>query len=96
MPEAKFKVLEEEKARELTHLKRASSHLALGVFYAREGMAAEDEKDFQILVDSNPQSSIPQMLPRTISNAEQKRRICRDYPFLYPDKYRRAIPISLR
>jgi len=44
MPEAKFKVLEEMKARELNRLKRANSHLALGFFYAREGMVAEAER----------------------------------------------------
>jgi hypothetical protein len=41
MPEAKFKVLEEVKAIQLSRLKGANSHLALGVFYALEGMAAE-------------------------------------------------------
>ena len=68
MPEAKFKVLEEEKARELNRLKRANSHLALGVFYAREGMAAEAEREFQILVDNNPQSPIAQRLLRIIES----------------------------
>jgi hypothetical protein len=38
MPEAKFKLLKEVKARELNRLKQANSHLALGVFYAMEGM----------------------------------------------------------
>ena len=52
MPEAKFKVLEEMKARELNRLKRANSHLALGVFYALEGMTTEAEKEFQILADN--------------------------------------------
>jgi hypothetical protein len=66
MPEAKFKVLEEGKARELNRLKRANSHLALGVFYAREGMIVEAEKEFQILVDDNPQSPIAQRPLRII------------------------------
>jgi hypothetical protein len=34
--------------------------------YALEGMAAEAEREFQILVDSNPQSSIAQGRPRII------------------------------
>jgi hypothetical protein len=66
MPEAKFKVLEEVKARELNRLKRANFHLALGVFYALEGISAEAEREFQILVDNNPQSSFAQRLLRII------------------------------
>jgi hypothetical protein len=68
MPEAKFKVLEEMKARELNRLKRANSHLSLGVFYALEGMATEADREFQILVDNNPQSSIAQRLLRIIES----------------------------
>lgn len=68
MPEAKFKVLEELKARELNRLKSENSHLLLGVFYALEGMAAESEREFQILVDNNPQSSIAQRLIRIIES----------------------------
>lgn len=66
--EAKFKVLEEVKAHELNRLKRSTSHLALGVFYACEGMAAEAEKEFQILVDKNSQSSVVQRLFRIIKS----------------------------
>jgi hypothetical protein len=68
MAEAKFKVLEEAKARELSRLKRVNSHFVLGIFYAREGMAAEAEKEFQTLVDSNPQSSIAQRLLHIIES----------------------------
>jgi hypothetical protein len=62
MPEAKFKVLEVEKAHELNLVKRANSHLMLGVFYAREGMLAEARQAFQNLVNNNPQSPIAQRL----------------------------------
>jgi hypothetical protein len=68
MPEAKFKVLEEVKARELNRLKRANSHLALGVFYALEGMSAEAEKEFQILADNNSHSLVAQRLLRIIQS----------------------------
>jgi len=68
MPEAKFKVPEEVKARELGRPKRANSHLALGVFYAMEGIATKSEREFQILVDNNPQSSIAQGLLRIIKS----------------------------
>lgn len=68
MPEARFKVLEEERARELNMLKRFNSQLALGVFYAREGMLAEAGQQFQILVDKNPQSPIAKRLLRIIES----------------------------
>jgi hypothetical protein len=68
MPETKFKVLEEVKARELNPLKRANSHLALGVFYTLEGMAAEVEREFQILDDNNSHSPIAQRLLRIIES----------------------------
>lgn len=68
MPEAKFKVLEEEKVRELSHLKRANSQLLLGVFCAREGMLAEAKQAFQSLADDNPQSPIVQKLPGLIKS----------------------------
>lgn len=59
VPEMKFKVLETTKIRQLEQLRRrAFSHLALGVFYAREGMLAEAEREFQILVKDNPDSQI--------------------------------------
>lgn len=58
-PEMKFKVLEEEKAAELSALKKQSrSHLALGVFYAQAGMLEEAEREFQILTSDNPNSPI--------------------------------------
>lgn len=53
--EARFKVLDDEKAKELNLLKHAGSHLALGVFFAREGMIAEAEKEFQTLAERNPE-----------------------------------------
>lgn len=68
MLEARFKVLEEERARELNMVKRFNSQLALGVFYAREGMLAEARRKFQILVDKNPHSPIAKRLPRIIES----------------------------
>ena len=50
----KFKVLSESSLRELEQIKQARSHLALGVFYANEGMLTEAEREFQILVGDNP------------------------------------------
>ncbi|MEP7338469.1 MAG: zf-HC2 domain-containing protein [Acidobacteriota bacterium] len=73
MPEAKFKVLEEEKARELNLVKRANSHLTLGVFYAREGMLAEAREAFQNLADDNPQSPIAKRLLGLIKSWQSPR-----------------------
>jgi len=73
MPEAKFKVLEEERTRELNSLKRANSRLALGVFYAREGMLADAGREFQILVENNPQSPVAKRLISIIESWQSLR-----------------------
>ena len=60
---AKFKLLSEEKARALNQLKsRSRSHLALGLFYAREGMITEAQREFRILVKDNPNSTLTRTL----------------------------------
>lgn len=65
--EMKFKVLEERKWQELDRLKRAaSSHLALGIFYAKAGMLAAAEREFQILADGNPHSPLALKLLRSV------------------------------
>src|SRR5262249_23507400 len=48
--QAKLKVLGDDKIRALNQLKARQSHLALGVFFAHEGMIAEAEREFGILV----------------------------------------------
>lgn len=69
----KFKVLEEGKLRELNRLKTNSkSHLALGVFYARAGMIAEAEREFQILAKENPRSPIAQKLLQEIQSWQRR------------------------
>lgn len=56
--QAKFKILGEDKVRELNRLKTGSqSHLALALFYAREGMISEAEREFGNLVKQNPDSA---------------------------------------
>jgi hypothetical protein len=57
-PQMKFKILPVSNARELEQLKKARSHLALGVFYAREGMIAEAEHEFQVLIRANPRTRV--------------------------------------
>ncbi len=68
----KFKVLSDKSARELEQLEEANSHLALGVFYAREGMLAEAERELQILVRDNPKSAVLRKLLNQIQSWSQK------------------------
>jgi len=67
-PEARFGTLSEKEMLELGQLKKAPSHLALGVFYARAGMLAEAEREFQSLASDNPQSQIAIKLLRRIQS----------------------------
>jgi len=61
--QGKFKVLAEDGNRKLNRLKIASqSHLALGLFYAREGMIAQAEREFGVLVKENPDSALAKRL----------------------------------
>ena len=63
-PEARFRVLEQAAADELIRARqlRPTSHLTLGVLYARAGMADEAEQEFQALVESNPGSAAARSL----------------------------------
>ena len=68
-----FKILDEQKTGELNRLKETSeSHLALGVFYAREGMLAEAEREFQILANENPHSSLPRRLASRVKSWQKR------------------------
>jgi len=55
-PEMKFHVLSTNSLQRLNQLKRARSHLALGVFYAKVGMVSEAEREFQTLVKNHPRA----------------------------------------
>jgi hypothetical protein len=71
-PQMKFKVLSESSTQELEQLKKVRSHLALGVFYAREGMGAEAEHEFQILIHENPRSRILRKLLKQIRSSQTR------------------------
>jgi hypothetical protein len=66
--EMKFKILSVTSAQDLEQLNKTRSHLALGVFYAREGMVAEAEHEFQILVRDNPHSAVLKKLLKQIQS----------------------------
>ncbi len=67
-PQAKFRVLDQAKANELTRAKRAygSSHLTLGLLYADAGLLREAEAEFKLLRRANPDSEIANTLLRQI------------------------------
>jgi hypothetical protein len=57
-PEMKFQVLSTSALGQLNKLKKTRSHLALGVFYARVGLLADAEREFQQLLRLNPESRL--------------------------------------
>jgi hypothetical protein len=64
-----FRILDEDKLRELVRLKETSdSHLALGVFYAQEGMLQAAMDQFEQLIKENPSSDLPRKLLRTVQS----------------------------
>jgi hypothetical protein len=65
-PEIKFAVLSTADFQELNHLRKSNSHLALGVFYARVGLLNEAEREFEGLVELNPQSELPRKLLQSV------------------------------
>jgi hypothetical protein len=64
--EMKFAILSSADLQELNHLKKQESHLALGVFYARTGLLNNAEREFQILVQANPQSELAKLLLQSV------------------------------
>jgi hypothetical protein len=65
-PEVKFAILSSNDLNELNQLKKSDSHLALGVFYARVGLVTEAEREFQKLIQLNPQSELPRKLLQSV------------------------------
>jgi len=65
-PEIKFAVLSTADFQELSRLKRSNSHLALGVFYARVGLLNEAEREFEGLVELNPELELPRKLLQSV------------------------------
>jgi hypothetical protein len=73
-PEARFKILESEKASELVRAERVSpgSHLVRGVLYARVGLLDDAERELRALVAANPQSPSARKLLRSIQTIKGK------------------------
>ena len=67
-PEVKFAILSSNDFNELNQLKKGDSHLALGIFYARVALLTEAEREFQKLIQLNPQSELPRKLLQSVRN----------------------------
>src|SRR5262245_17126197 len=68
-PQAKFTILGRAAAAEIARARRdyASSHLLLGLLYARAGLLAEAEQEFRALQEANPDSAAPRKLMASLS-----------------------------
>jgi len=67
-PQARFRVLDQNRANELAKAKRAygSSHLTLAVLYADAGLLKEAEQELRLLRRANPNSDLPTKLLRQV------------------------------
>jgi Putative zinc-finger len=68
-PDAKFRILDQAAAAEIARARRdyASSHLLLGLLYARAGLLDEAEREFRALQSVNPDSDAPRKLAASVS-----------------------------
>jgi putative zinc finger protein len=68
-PDAKFRILDQAVAAEIARARRdyASSHLLLGLLYARAGLLDEAEREFSALQNANPDSDAPRKLAASVS-----------------------------
>lgn len=68
-PEVKFRVLSTAMAQSLDRVKQTTnSPLARGIVYAQAGMIAEAEREFQTLVNKNPDAPLPARLLRLVQS----------------------------
>lgn len=70
-PEARFKVLESAQRERLTRALRAArnSHLARGVIYTKAGLLDEAEREFEALLELNPESGVARKLLENVRAA---------------------------
>jgi hypothetical protein len=72
-PQAKFRILDKAAAAEIARARRdyASSHLLLGLLYARAGLLTEAEQEFRALQKDNPDSDAPRKLTASVSGTRR-------------------------
>ena len=75
-PEARFKVIEQSKADELSKLKRSASnsHLVAGLVCVKEGLLDDAQREFESLARANPKSTVAQKLPGNLKALRQAKR----------------------
>jgi hypothetical protein len=68
-PQAKLRILDQAAADEIARARRdhASSHLLLGLLYARAGLIAEAEPEFRALQKANPDSDLARKLLASVT-----------------------------
>jgi hypothetical protein len=71
-PDARFKVLDVSAASDIETAKRqaGTSHLLLGIVYAKAGLIAEAEREFQALLKQNPNSELAKRLLNKVKAAK--------------------------
>ncbi len=74
-PDAKFKILDASKMKELEQAKRtySDSHLVLGTLYERAGLLDDAEREFKTLYASNPTSPTARKLLHDVKSLRQSR-----------------------
>jgi hypothetical protein len=72
-PEAKFKVLGQPRAEEVSVAKKSypNSHLILGAVYKKAGMLDDAEREFKALLSANPNSPAAQKLLQNVKSLRQ-------------------------
>ena len=68
-PEARFRVLSQDKHAALTEIEKShrNSHLVLGVAYAEAGLLKDAQREFRLLLEANPDSTLVQNLLHQVS-----------------------------
>ena len=66
--DARFKILEKAKGDELTRAKSSfgSSHLVMGIMYARDGLVSEAAPELESLRSENPRNQLVRRLVRSL------------------------------
>src|SRR5262245_15416225 len=74
-PQAKFRILDKAAAAEIARARRdyATSHLLLGLLYARAGLLTEAKLEFRALEKANPDSDAPRKLMASVSRPRRSK-----------------------
>lgn|SRR2546425_1667017 len=67
--EARFRILAQDKTAEIDRLQKthSNSHLVLGTIYAEAGLLQDAQREFQLLLRANPESSVARRLLQDVS-----------------------------